>query len=161
MILLLLAASAAQPQWRVTVDGLGPVRIGMTRQQVESALHTRLKGEAIEDEKACVEMVPAGRDQGLWFMFEDYKLTRISIGQPSRVTTLRRIGIGASAADVRRAYGRALKADAHKYEGPPAEYLTYWTVPGKRGVRFETDGKRRVQSIHAGTSSIEYVEGCA
>ena len=165
ILLLALAAStaaaASQPQWRLTVDGLGAVRIGMTRRQVESALHTRLKGEPIEDEKACVEMVPVGRDRGLWFMFEEYKLTRISIGEPSRVTTPRGIGIGATADRVKRAYGRGLKAEPHKYEDRPAEYLTYWTVPEKRGVRFETDGKRRVQTIHAGTSSIQYVEGCA
>jgi hypothetical protein len=155
------AAAAPPPQWRLTVDGLGPVRIGMTRKQVEAALHTRLKGEPIEDEKSCIEMVPVGRDQGLWFMFEEYKLTRISIGQPSRVTTAKGIGVGASADQVKRAYGRRLKIEPHHYEDRPAEYLTYWTVPGKRGVRFETDGKRRVQTIHAGTSSIEYVEGCA
>jgi hypothetical protein len=161
MILAFLAAAAVQPQWRLAVDGLGPIRIGMTRKEVESALHTRLKGEPIEDEKSCIELVPVGRDQGLWLMFEDYKLTRISIAQPSRITTPRGIGIGATAERVRRAYGRGLKAEPHKYEGRPAEYLTYWTVPGKRGVRFETDGKRRVQSIHAGTDSIQYVEGCA
>jgi hypothetical protein len=155
------AAAAPQAKWRVTVDGLGPVRIGMTRKQVEKALHIRLKGEPILDEKSCIEMVPTGKDQGLWFMFEDYRLTMISIGDPSRLKTLRGIGVGATAAEVRKAYGRGLKAEPHKYEGRPAEYLTFWTVPGKRGVRFETDTKRRVQMIHAGTASIEYVEGCA
>ena len=155
------AAAVPQPQWRLTVDGLGPVRIGMTREQVEAALHTRLKGEPIEDEKACVELVPIGREQGLWFMFEDHKLTRISVGKPSRVTTPRGIGVDATADVVRRAYARGLKAEPHKYEDHPAEYLTYWTAPGKRGVRFETDRKRRVQTIHAGTGSIQYVEGCA
>jgi hypothetical protein len=165
VLLALLTASATaaapQPQWRLTVEGLSPVRIGMTRQQVEAALHTRLEGEPIEDEKSCVELVPVGRDRGLWFMFEEYKLTRISIGKPSRITTPRGIGLGASADAVKRAYGRGLKSEPHKYEDRPAEYLTYWTVPGKRGVRFETDGKRRVQTIHTGTGSIQYVEGCA
>ncbi len=160
-ILAASAPAAAPPSWPLTPDGWGPAKIGMSRAQVERVLHVRLEGEAIEDEKACIEMVPAGAEQGLWFMFEDYKLSRISIGQPSKVKTPRGIGIGASAANVRRAYGRGLKAEPHHYEGLPSEYLTYWTVPGKRGVRFETDAKRRVQTIHAGTSAIEYVEGCA
>jgi hypothetical protein len=133
----------------------------MTRQQVASALHTRLTGEPIQDERSCIELVPAGPDQGLWFMFEDFKLTRISIAKPSRVTTPRGIGIGATAGQVRRAYARGLVAEPHHYEGSPAQYLTYWTKPGKRGVEFETDRQRRVQTIHAGTSSIGYVEGCA
>lgn len=157
----LLIAATPPPVWHLTVDGLGPVRIGMSRAQVESALHEKLKGEPLNDEESCIEMVPEGLDQGLWFMFEGYRLTRISIGEPSKVTTPRGIGIGSSAEEVRRAYPRGLKIEPHHYEDLPSEYLTYWTVPGKRGVRFETDSKRRVQTIHAGTDAIQYVEGCA
>jgi hypothetical protein len=160
-LLLIAAAPVSPPAWHLTVDGLGPVRIGMNRAQVESALHATLKGEALDDEESCIEMVPEGPDQGLWFMFEGYKLTRISIGEPSKVKTPRGMGIGSSADAVRRAYGRGLKVEPHHYEDLPSEYLTFWTVPGKRGVRFETDSKRRVQTIHAGTDSIRYVEGCA
>ena len=133
----------------------------MTRAEVEKALHVHLKGEALDDEKTCIEMIPQGPDHGIWFMFEDYKLSRISIGEPSKVTTQRGIGIGTSATAVRRAYPKRLRPEAHYYEDLPSEYLTYWTVPQKRGVRFETNSKSRVQTIHAGTSSIELVEGCA
>jgi hypothetical protein len=155
------AAAAPQPAWHLTPEGFGPVRIGMSRAQVEKALHVTLEGEPLEDERSCIEMAPKGPDQGLWFMFEEYKLSRISIGAPSKLTTPRGIGLGASADQVRRAYPRGLKAERHYYEGLPSQYLTYWTVPGKRGVRFETDNKRRVQTIHAGTDAIQYVEGCA
>ena len=133
----------------------------MSRTQVERALKIKLEGEAIEDEKSCIELVPAGADRGLWFMFQEYRLTRISIGRPSKVATPRGIGVGTSADAVRKAYGRGLKAEPHYYEDLPSEYLTFWTVPKKRGVRFETDSKRRVQTIHAGDDSIELVEGCA
>ena len=164
MITLALLAAAAAPAagaWPLTPDGWGPVRIGMTRAQVEQALAVKLEGEPLEDEKSCIELVPKGPERGLWFLFEDYKLSRISIGEPSRVKTPRGIGIGVTAATVRRAYGKGLKAEPHYYEDRPAEYLTFWTVPRKRGVRFETDSKRRVQTIHAGTAAIELVEGCA
>lgn len=97
---------------------------------------------------------------GLWFMLEEGKLTRISVGDPSKVTTPRGIGVGAAAATVRRAYGRTLKAEPHLYESLPAEYLTYWTVPKKR--RPVRDGHQAARAtIHAGTESIQYVEGCA
>ena len=159
-LLLATAAPAASPP-NITPDGWGPVRIGMSRAQVEKALGTKLEGEALDDEYSCIDMVPAGSDQGMWFMFEEFKLSRISVGDPSKVKTPRGIAIGSSADDVRRAYGSGLKAEPHYYEDLPSEYLTYWTKPGKRGVRFETDSKRRVQSIHAGGDSIQYVEGCA
>jgi hypothetical protein len=133
----------------------------MSRALVERALHLKLEGEPLDDEESCIEMKPAGRDDGIWFMFEGFRLTRISIAEPSRVRTPRGIGIGSGADEVRHAYPRGLKAEPHYYEDLPSEYLTFWTVPGKRGVRFETNSKRQVQTIHAGTESIEYVEGCA
>jgi hypothetical protein len=157
MIALLIAAASVP---HLTPDGWGAVRIGMTHAQVGKALGTRLKGEAIEDEDVCVEKVSRAH-KDMWFMFEGGKLSRISVGEDSKVTTPRKIGAGASAAAVRRAYPRGLKAEPHHYLGLPGEYLTYWTIPKKRGVRFETDVKRRVQTIHAGNDSIQYVEGCA
>ncbi len=160
-LLLIAAAPAPSQPWNLTPDGLGPVRIGMSRAQVEKALHVKLEGEPLDDEQSCIEMVPAGPDQGLWFMFKEFRLARISIGDPSKLTTPRGIGVGASADQVHHAYRHGLKAEDHYYEGRPAEYLTFWTAPGRRGVRFETDSKRRVQTIHAGTESIQLVEGCA
>lgn len=157
MTLAILLAAAG---WPLTVDGYGPARIGMTQAQVSKALHAKLTGDALDDEDACVEKQAAGFPNVL-FMFEDKKLTRVSLWEKSKVTTPRGIGLGASADAVRRAYGKVLKAEPHHYEDLPSEYLTFWAVPGKRGVRFETNSKRRVQAIHAGTAAIQYVEGCA
>ncbi len=93
-------------------------------------------------------------------MFEDSKLTRISATRPSKLTTVSGIGVGASASEVRRAYGSGLRSERHTYQDPPAEYLTVWTLSGQRGIRFEIGENRRTEIIHAGTASIEYVEGC-
>jgi len=160
LALALALAAAAVPAWPLTPDGWGPVKIGMRRAEVERSLHIKLEGEPIEDENICVEKVSQARP-GMVFLFEEGRLTRISIGEPSKIITPRGIGVGAAAAEVRRTYRKGLKSEAHHYEGKPAEYLTYWTKPGVRGVRFETDDKRRVETIHAGGPSIEYVEGCA
>ena len=157
MIALLLAALAFP---HLTPDGWGKVRIGMGQREVAKALGARLQGEPIEDEDICVEKV-ADAYPGIWFMFQDGKLTRISIGEKSEVTTPRGTGLGASADAVRKAYPKGLAAEPHYYLDLPAEYLTDWTVARKRGVRFETDLKRRVETIHAGDDSIELVEGCA
>jgi len=155
-----LLALAVAGNWPLTVDGYGPARIGMNQVQVSRALHAKLTGEPIDSEDSCVEKTAAGFPDVL-FMFEGRKLARISLWQTSKVKTPRGIGLGATAAAVRKAYGKQLKAEPHHYEDLPSEYLTFWTVPGKRGVRFETNSKRRVQAIHAGTGVIQYVEGCA
>ena len=156
-LLPLLLAAAAAPH--LTPDGWGPVRIGMTQAQVARALGARLEGEPVDEGMSCVEQV-SDKHPHMWFMFEEGRLTRISIGDASRITTPRGIGVGASAAAVRKAYPRGLKAEPHEYQDAPAEYLTFWTVPRKRGVRFEVEEQRRVGTIHAGGPSIQYVEGC-
>jgi hypothetical protein len=158
--LLLLAAAAIPAGTKLTVDGLGPVRIGMTQAEVARALRSKLVGQALDDENVCVEKHSPGL-AGVYFMFEERRLSRISVAAPSRVSTPRGIRVGATAAEVRRAYPKGLQAEPHEYLELPAEYLTFWTIKDKRGVRFETDLKRRVQTIHAGGPSIQYIEGCA
>jgi hypothetical protein len=159
---LLLGAAPAPGSWPLTPLGWGPAKIGMTRAQVARVLGVPLRGTAIESVDVCVEQSARGSAySGVIFMFENKRLSRISTGSQSRVRTPSGIRVGATAAQVRRAYGRKLQAEPHKYLAKPAEYLTYWTVPAKRGVRFETGEGRRVERIHAGGPSIEYVEGCA
>jgi hypothetical protein len=141
----------------LTPDGIGLIRIGMTRQQVTRVIGAGLEAEELSE--GCVEARPRG-NRGIFFMFQDNRLTRISIGAPSRITTPRGIGIGSTEAQAHRAYGSGLQIEPHYYDDAPARYLTFWTQRGQRGVRFETDTSRRVQTIHAGTEAIEYVEGC-
>ena len=134
----------------------------MNRAQVSTALKAKLEGEPFDDEGTCLELV--GADDafpGILFLFEDGKLSRISAIEPSAVATPRGMHVGSTAEEVRKAYGAGIKTEPHHYEDPPAEYLTFWLDPDRRGVRFETDNHGKVDSIHAGTSSIQYVEGCA
>ena len=57
-LVLASAAPAAAPAWKLTPNGLGPVRIGMTRDQVAKALKTELEGEAFDNEGSCIELFP-------------------------------------------------------------------------------------------------------
>ena len=163
--LLLNAASptlAPSYDWKLTPTGWGPVRIGMNREQVQKALHDQLEGDAFDNEGSCIELFPQSEAlKGSYFMFLDGKLSRISVSGPSKIVTPRGIGVGATADAVREAYGDKLKAEPNHYLDLPAEYLTYWLKPNKSGVRFETNAQRNVEIIHAGSSSIEYIEGCA
>ena len=161
---LLLTAAAPAPtyEWKLTPSGWGPVRIGMNREQVQKALQDRLEGDAFDNEGSCIELFPQSEAlKGNYFMFLDGKLSRISVSSPSKIVTPRSIGVGATADDVRQAYGEKLKVEPHHYLDLPAEYLTYWLKPEKSGVRFETDAQRKVEIVHAGNSSIQYIEGCA
>jgi hypothetical protein len=136
--------------------------MGMTRDQVAKALKVELQGDAFDNQGSCIELFPASEAlKGIYFMFLDGKLSRISVVDPSEITTPRGIAVGAGAEEVRKAYGPKLQAEQHHYVGAPAEYLTYWLKPKKSGVRFETNAEGKVQIVHAGNDSIQYVEGCA
>ena len=160
--LLTAAAPASSNDWKLTPAGWGPVRIGMTRDQVTKALKSELEGDAFDNDGSCIELFPVREDlKGTYFMFLDGKLSRISVVEAGSIRTPRGIHIGSSANEVHAAYGGKLQAEPHHYVDPPAEYLTYWLKPKIGGVRFETDAERKVQTIHAGNDSIQLIEGCA
>lgn len=153
---MLAAANPAQPPWQLSEEGFGPVRIGMSAPEAAQALATDLKGEPIESGEICVEKV-AANFPGVRFMFENGRLTRISVAKASPVTSQRAIAVGATAAQVRGAYGSQLVVEPHKHQPPPAEYLTYWALPKKRGIRFEVSTDRRVYVMHAENDSVTCV----
>lgn len=158
--MLLLLGGIAASSWVLTPQGLGPVKLGMSRQQVAAAVGGTLEGAAIESDDICVEKESTALP-GVGFMLEDTKLTRISLAEGSRIATLRGIRVGAGASAVREAYGPKLKSEPNTYIEAPAEYLTYWVRPNRSDIRFEVDKKRKVYVIHAGSQSIQYIEGCA
>ena len=161
-LLLTAAAPAPSYDWKLTPAGWGPVRIGMNRDQVQKALNGPLAGEGFDNEGSCIELYSPNENlAGIYFMFLDGKLSRISANGNSRIVTPRGIGVGANADDVRKAYGEKLLAEPNHYLDLPAEYLTFWLKPENSGVWFETDDQRKVETIHAGNDSIQLIEGCA
>jgi hypothetical protein len=156
----------------LTAEGYGPLRIGMTIAEVNAALGPDSDPDAVggPEPESCDQFRPARAPEGLLVMVEDGRLTRITIYGEAPVATDRGLRVGATAAQVRAAYGAALRAEPHEYQEPPAEYLTVWTrgAPAAdgtidaaaRGLRYEVASDGRVAAIHGGGPSIQYVEGC-
>lgn len=164
----------------ITSEGWGPLRIGMTRQQVTAALGRDANPNAVggPDPEACDVFRPANAPEGLLVMIQHDVLTRITLEGNRTLKTDRGFGVGDGAAAVKAAYGASARVEPHHYLGLPAEYITVWTTtggamanergwipedtaPNARGIRYETDVEGRVTSIHAGGPSIQYVEGCS
>lgn len=174
LLILAGACEAAAPEGplALTPEGWGPLRIGMSRAEVEAAVGPPdAEGGWIEPEE-CDEFRPARAPEGLYVMILEGRLARISV-RGAGVATERGIAPGAPADAVRRAYGERLLASPHEYLAPDGEYLTIWADGRRvapdayvedeeaRGLRFEMGLDRRVEVIHAGGPSIQYVEGCA
>jgi hypothetical protein len=148
------------------VDGWGPLRIGMTRAEVVTALGEDANPAAVggPDPARCDEFRPRRAPLGMLVMIERGLLTRITLTPRANVRTDAGIGIGDSAAVVEIAYGQRLTSTPHQYLASPARYLIAWQGPptseARRGIAYEIGVGERVSRIHAGARSITYVEGC-
>jgi hypothetical protein len=152
----------------LTAQGFGPLRVGMTRAEVEAALGPDSNPQAVggPDPDSCDMFHPARAPEGLMVMLEEGRLTSIWLQRGATVKTDRGFGIGEQAATIKTTYGAAAQAMAHKYEDAPAEYVTAWATadhggPSARGIKYEIGQDGRVQAIAGGGASIQYVEGCA
>ena len=153
---------------KLTAQGYGPLRIGMTRAEVEAALGPDDDPEAVggPDPASCDMFRPERAPEGLLVMVENGVLTSVWLSRNTAIETDRALNIGDAAAEVKRVYGAAAEVMPHKYAPPPAEYVTVWSTTdhrsaAARGLTYEIGQDGRVQSIAGGGPSIQYVEGCA
>jgi len=160
--------AAAADADELTALGFGPLRVGMTRAEVEAALGPDANPEAVggPDPASCDMFRPDRAPEGLLVMIENGVLTSVWISRNTAVGTDRGLSIGDTAAEVKGVYGSAAEVEPHKYVEPPAEYITVWSTadhqsPAARGLVYEIGRDGRVQSIAGGGPSIQYVEGCA
>ena len=159
-------AAAVDTPPRLTPDGWGELRIGMTRAEVVAAAGDDANPNAVggPDPDSCDEFRPARAPDGLLVMMERGRLTRISLGSRATTVTDRGFAVGASGSAVASAYGNSAVSSLHKYMPTPASYITAWKSAARdsaaRGIVYEVNPEGRVTRIHAGGPSIAYVEGC-
>jgi hypothetical protein len=151
---------------RLTSDGWGPLRIGMTRAEVVAAAGEDAQPDAVggPDPESCDEFHPARAPAGMRVMIERGRLTRITLSRDAEVRTEHGFRLGDPAGEIKAALGTRAVASPHEYGEPPSEYLTVWVHPttdaDPRGIVYEIGPDGRVAQIHAGGASIQYVEGC-
>ena len=137
-------------------ESVGPVKIGMSLNQLRAVLNEKLVGEESGTE-GCYYVHARGHDH-ISFMIEDGKVSRIDIEAPG-FATLTGVQVGNSESRLRQVYGTKLKVTEHKYIDT-GHYFTVQSQNGRYGVRFETD-KGKILRFYAGRyESIQYVEGC-
>ncbi|QLC24052.1 hypothetical protein HFP57_02720 [Parasphingopyxis algicola] len=166
------ATSEAPGDGLLTAEGWGPLRIGMTRDEVTAAVGGKADPDAMggPEPELCEEYQPADTPEGLYVMIEQGSLARITLAGDTEVRTTEGITVGDGADQVRAAYGEELRTMPHTYVEAPGEYLTAWTAgeisengtsdENARGIRYEIGQDGIVQLIHAGGPAIQYVEGC-
>jgi hypothetical protein len=112
LVLLTSAASSATLSWQ----GLGLVRLGMTVEEAQRGLKTSLMPKEAVDRGECwVTRRADGKDESVYYEVRSGKISAITVmpdlekGATTNITDTRGLGVGATEADLREAYGLDLK----------------------------------------------------
>ena len=162
------APAPSSPDRILTSHGLGQVEVGMSVKQAEQVLHIRLKiDDSQEPGGECVYAYEtAGPGAQVGYMVIKGKIQRIDIqlkGDAS-IKTQGGLGLGATQAGVRGAYGRGARHDQTdpNDDGPPDENsgLIVKDPNGKSGIRFGFQKGALAWLIAGNYPALSFYEGC-
>ncbi len=142
---------------RVSVNGVGAVRIGMALADLERAIGLPLRMDP-EVEGECTQATPAEGASGISFLIVADVVARIDVTAPGFKT---RPGaeVGDSEERVQKLYGGQLKVTPHHYAD--GHYLTLRAPDGTWALVFETI-RGHVSAYRAGRlPEALYTEGCS
>ena len=160
-----LAQAKLTNQSKVFINGIGPVRVGMTVAEASKAAGTRLIREAgYEPNASCFYVKPQGEPKGIGFMVTGDRIARVDVWRSNhQITTLKGAKNGDTEARIKSLYPGQIQVTPHKYVHN-GHYLTFVpkdTVDRSYRVVFETDGKRVTQFRSGKLPEVEYIEGCS
>lgn len=149
-------------QSKLSLNGIGALKVGMTLKQASASAGTTLvRGNGYED--ACYYVTPKNKAADVSFMVTSGRIARIDVYKGSPITTIKGAKIGDTEAKIKSLYPGKIKVEPHKYV-PGGHYLIF--TPQDKADKnyrlvFETDGKR-VTLMRAGKlPEASYVEGCS
>jgi hypothetical protein len=149
------ARAAAIRDWKISIRGLGPLRVGQTVDEAEARSGYQLKPSY--GSRPCRIWTLVGAPEGISVMTANGKLVRVQISRRPW-TTLISLHVGSRESAVRRQYPKA-RVKAHPYT-PGGHYIIADRI--KYRMIFETGRRHRVTSIRGGLAKyVNYIEGCA
>lgn len=169
----LSAQTTLTEQSKVAIDGIGPVRVGMTIAEAESSARVRFVSTGRLDN--CYHIRPQRGPQGLNFMVisphkegpinrEVDRIARVEVVS-DRITTVSGGKIGDTEERIKSLYPGQIRVTPHEYTfDRGGHYLTYIPKDARdRNYRlvFETLNNRVTIFRSGRLPEVEYVEGCA
>jgi hypothetical protein len=156
--------AAPADDWVLRYDGVGPLRIGMSFDQVNAAVGGVLQRTPAERlPTAGCEQIAVPGHRGVVLMITNDGLERIDFLEPG-AATMAGVAVGAPVAQVLAAYPH-IDHKVHAYDGAE-QYLTLQqpgtTTAAQTGLamRFVT-AKGKVGEVIAGRlREVSYIEGC-
>jgi hypothetical protein len=157
--LVVAVAAQASTEYRATMAGIGPIRIGMSAAALERVLGTKLPETQDQEEDAC-RTVEAGPDwPGTSVLLLDGRVARIDVSQRG-IFTLSGAAVGDTQASVLKRYNGRISVSTSAEGVDDSKYLTMLSSDRSHGIRFETDGERITQYYVGVTYAVQHSEGC-
>jgi hypothetical protein len=152
------AAASAAPSWCLGMGGLGPIRAGMSVEQVmRLADFSGLERKSAAGE--CWYLNYRGGSSAFDLMIIGGNVVRLELKGGSKLHTFAGAHIGTSEDELKAMYGARLDVQPHKYD-TNGHTITVKSSGGDYGLRFETSAGL-VTAIQAGPwEHLNYVEGC-
>jgi hypothetical protein len=156
--LALAMTAAAGSSWCLGLGSLGPIRTGMTVDEV-----LRLADFPGQERKQpvseCWYLRYHGNGNDFDLMIIGGRVVRIELKADSRLHTLSGARLGDDETGLKALYGARLDIQPHKYD-QRGHTITYRSSTGDYGLRFETSSGK-VTAIQTGPwEHLNYVEGC-
>jgi hypothetical protein len=156
--ILVAGSSLAAPRWCLGFGGLGPIRAGLTADQVLSLADWPGIARTTHSDPCWVMPYDGGKSD-FSLLIIDGKVARLEIRGASTLTTFSGARVGMSEAELKALYGTLLDSQPHKYD-ETGRVFTLRSSSGEFGLRFETSAGK-VTIMHAGPwEHLHYVEGC-
>lgn len=161
------ATVGADNAWRVSERGAGPVRVGMTVDELRQALGGDVTAEGADAEpQACVYAQSPALPAGVRVMLVGARVARVEVDSGATAAeSAAGVRIGDTEARVREAYaGREIRVQPHKYSaGSYLIVLPDAPADTLHRLVFETDSATRAVTRFRGGvfPPVEYVEGCS
>lgn len=148
---------------RVTINGIGPVRVGMTLAEAGAAGGVPITLDGVFTDPECQYAWPESGPDGVAFMVSQGRIVRIDV-MSEDVLTLSGAHVGMTDQEIMALYPGQIEVSPHPYLGEDGSYLTY--VPNDPGddqyrIVFEANGNIVTDYRSGQLPQVEYVEGCA
>ena len=144
----------------MNVDGLGPVKIGMTPQQASVKLGIVLSRarEPDENDIYCHYVYPGGDYRDIGFMVVRGEIVRIDVFS-SLIGVDGKIFVGSDESIIDKTYPGLVEEETHPYLGISGKYLTIKKISGFTYL-FETDSGKISRFRMGRERPVKLIEGC-
>ena len=151
----------SQAPWKVGLRSTGPIRYGMTVQELERALGRKLMDTTGRQPESCDYILVQSGPNSIGVMVVGVRVMRVDVRSHS-IATISGAQVGDPGARIHKLYSRRIEVTPHKYIH--GHYLTF--VPADEQDQgypliFETDGDKVLEYRAGPLPAVEWVERCS